>query len=269
MSTTATTMFDDGRAVPTPVVATGGLFDRDLILKFMAAGAFWLVFAPTVGALVAIKFNYYDFLGHVSWLTWGRLRPVHVMGVVFGGFSTTVIGLTYFIVPRLCGVPMYKPQWGNSIFWMWNVTLVVGFVSLMLGYNSGIEAGEFPLWVSIPVEIVLCMLSIQVVVTIKQRAEPRIYVSLWYLSSAYIWTAMNYAFGHFILPFSMPGVNNAAMHGLYIHYVVGLWITPAGLGVAYYFLPLAAKRPLYSHKLSLVGFWALAFFYPFVGTHHY
>jgi cytochrome c oxidase cbb3-type subunit 1 len=59
------------------------------------------------------------------------------------------------------------------------------------------------------------------------------------------------------------------MHGLYIHYVVGLWITPAGLAVIYYFLPLAAQRPLYSHKLSLVGFWSLAFFYPFVGTHHY
>jgi cbb3-type cytochrome c oxidase subunit I len=84
-----------------------------------------------------------------------------------------------------------------------------------------------------------------------------------------VWTVFNYAFGHFILPYSMPGVNNAAMHGLYIHYVVGLWITPAGLAVIYYFLPLAAKRPLYSHKLSLIGFWSLAFFYPFVGTHHY
>ena len=270
MSTTANAMLDHGPAAPRAYAsATGELFDRELILKYMAAGSFWLVFAPTIGAIVSIKFNYYDFLGHISWLTWGRLRPVHVMGVVFGGFSTAVIGLTYFIVPRLCGVPIYKPRWGHHIFWMWNVALVVGFVSLALGYNSGIEAGEFPLWVSIPVEIVLCMLAIQVVVTIKQRTEPRIYVSLWYLSSAYIWTAMNYAFGHFILPFSMPGVNNAAMHGLYIHYVVGLWITPAGLGVAYYFLPLAAKRPLYSHKLSLVGFWALAFFYPFVGTHHY
>jgi cytochrome c oxidase cbb3-type subunit 1 len=29
------------------------------------------------------------------------------------------------------------------------------------------------------------------------------------------------------------------------------------------------KNPLYSHKLSLVGFWSLAMFYPFVGIHHY
>jgi cbb3-type cytochrome c oxidase subunit I len=245
------------------------LVDREIVLKYMKAAAFWLVFAPSIGVILAAKFNFYDFLGNVSWLTWGRLRPVHIMGVVFGGFSTTIFGLTYYIVPKLCGVRMYKENWNNSIFWLWNIGLVVGIVSLVLGYNSGIEAGEFPLWVSIPVEIIFIQLSIQVIVTIKRRKEPRIYISLWYLSAAYVWTVFNYAFGHFILPYSMPGVNNAAMHGLYIHYVVGLWITPAGLAVAYYFLPLAAKRPLYSHKLSLIGFWSLAFFYPFVGTHHY
>src|ERR1700722_760368 len=80
MSTAANTMFGGGRAAPAFAATTGELFDRELILKYMAAGAFWLVFAPTIGAIVSIKFNYYDFLGHVSWLTWGRLRPVHVMG---------------------------------------------------------------------------------------------------------------------------------------------------------------------------------------------
>jgi hypothetical protein len=252
--------------------ANGGndaLVDRELVLKFMGASTFWLVFAPSIGVILAIKFNFFDFLGNVSWLTWGRLRPMHIMGVVFGAFSTTIFGLTYYIVPKLCGVRMYKESWGIPIFWLWNAALAVGLVSLAMGYNSGIEAGEFPLWVSIPVQIVLTLIMIQVVMTIVQRKEPRIYVALWYLTAAYIWTVFNYAFGHFILPYSMPGVNNAAMHGLYIHYVVGLWITPAGLAVIYYFLPLAAQRPLYSHKLSLIGFWSLAFFYPFVGTHHY
>jgi cbb3-type cytochrome oxidase subunit 1 len=55
------------------------------------------------------------------------------------------------------------------------------------------------------------------------------------------------------------------MHGLYIHYVVRLWMTPAGLATIHYFLPLAAKNALYSHKLSLLGFWTLALFYPLVG----
>jgi cytochrome c oxidase cbb3-type subunit 1 len=29
------------------------------------------------------------------------------------------------------------------------------------------------------------------------------------------------------------------------------------------------QNPIYSHKLSLIGFWSLALFYPFVGIHHY
>jgi cytochrome c oxidase cbb3-type subunit 1 len=68
---------------------------------------------------------------------------------------------------------------------------------------------------------------------------------------------------------TVPGINNAALHGLFIHYVVGLWITPAGYVLIYYFLPASIRAPIYSHKLSLIGFWSLAFFYPFVGIHHY
>jgi cytochrome c oxidase cbb3-type subunit 1 len=59
------------------------------------------------------------------------------------------------------------------------------------------------------------------------------------------------------------------MHGFYLHDVVGLWITPAGLGIAYYLVPVLAQNRLYSHRLSLIGFWALAFFYPLNGIHHY
>jgi cytochrome c oxidase cbb3-type subunit 1 len=105
--------------------------------------------------------------------------------------------------------------------------------------------------------------------TIARRKEEKIYVSLWYIIAALVWTSLNLIFGNFIVPYAFPGVNNAALHGLYIHYVVGLWITPAGLAIIYYFLPAASKAPLYSHKVSLIGFWSLAFFYPFVGIHHY
>ena len=51
-------------------------------------------------------------------------------------------------------------------------------------------------------------------------------------------------------PYHIPGINNAAWHGLFIHYVVGLWITPAGYVLIYYFLPASVKNPIYSHRLS-------------------
>ena len=63
------------------------------------------MFAPTIGVLISTKFNYPDFLGTWAWSTFGRLRPVHVNGVIFGAFSTLFLGLTYYITPRLAGFP--------------------------------------------------------------------------------------------------------------------------------------------------------------------
>jgi cytochrome c oxidase cbb3-type subunit 1 len=125
---------------------------------------------------------------------------------------------------------------------------------------------EFPNPLPLLLVAALFIIAYQVFMTIAGRKEEKIFVSLWYIIAALIWTGMTLLFGNFVIPYAAPGVNNVALHGLYIHYVVGLWITPAGLSVIYFFLP-AGGIPL-RHKLSLIGFWSLAFFYPFVGIHY-
>ncbi|HXO20252.1 MAG TPA: cbb3-type cytochrome c oxidase subunit I, partial [Thermoanaerobaculia bacterium] len=129
------------------------LIDRDLIRKWLYWGLFWVMFAPTIGVIVSTKFSYPDFLGTLPYTTFGRLRPIHVNGVIFGAFSTLFIGLCYYIVPRLTGTRIYRERLGHAIVWVWNLGLLAGFVSLALGYNHGMEAGEFPLAVGIVVFI--------------------------------------------------------------------------------------------------------------------
>ena len=214
-------------------------------------------------------FNYPDYLGTSLELTFGRLRPIHVNGVIFGAFSTLFIGLCHYIVPRLSGVRVVWAGLGPIVAWVWNINLAAGLLSLALGWNQGLEAGEFPLVVDTIIFIVIGVATAQFIVTIARRIEPQLYVSLWYLIAAFVWTVMNLILGSFILPYSISGINSAAWHGLFIHYIVGLWITPAGYVLIYYFLPASVQNPIYSHKLSLVGFWSLALFYPFVGIHHY
>ena len=249
---------------------TKELVNKNLVKKWTIGGLIWLTIFPLVGALVSIKFHHPDFLSDDPWFTFGRLRPVHVNGVIFGAFSTPFIALAYYMVPHLCGRPLYRAEWGTGLLWLWNIFLLIGSLSLLLGYNLGLEAAEFEWPMNILRFLVLGGLTIQILGTIFKRREPRVYVSLWYLSAALIWTLFNLILGNAILPYSdISGTNSAAMHGLYIHYIVGLWLTPAGLAVIYYFLPLSVREPLFSHKLSLLGFWSLAFFYPFVGTHHY
>jgi len=250
------------------LVRNDELIDKELIRKWLAWGFLWLLFFPTVGVIVSTKFNYPEFLGNLPWLTFGRLRPIHVNGVIWGPFSTLFIGLCHYIVPRLCGVRLWKERWGYTLLWVWNLNLALAVVLLALGWNRGWEAGEFPLINVIIIFLSVLLLTVQFLMTIKNRRETPLYVSLWYLIAAFIWTDVNLVV-LMLGPHHIPGINNAAWHGLFIHYVVGLWITPAGYVLIYYFLPASVRNPIYSHKLSLIGFWSLAFFYPFVGIHHY
>ncbi|PYM19499.1 MAG: cytochrome oxidase [Candidatus Rokuibacteriota bacterium] len=239
-----------------------------LIRAWLGWGLAWLLIFPTIGALVSLKFTDPDFLGDTAWLTFGRLRPVHVNGVVWGAFSTLFIGLCHWVVPRLTATRLWRETWSWPLLVLWNANLIVAMALLMAGWNRGWEVGELPLGNVLVLFGVLVAFTVQMLMTIRRRRETPLYVSLWYLVAALVWTDANLVL-LLVGPGHLPGINNAAWHGLYIHYVVGLWITPAGYVLIYYFLPASVRAPIYSHKLSLIGFWSLAFFYPFVGIHHY
>ena len=247
-----------------------GLVDDRVVRTWLYWGMFWLIVTPSVGVTISGLFNYPEYLGTSQLgLTFGRLRPIHVNGVIMGAFSSLFIGECYYLVPRLCGIRVVWEWLGVPAAWVWNLALMAGLIGLGLGYNHGLEAGELPLYSEIPIFIVCAAATAQFLITIGGRLEAPLYVALWYLIGAFVWTTMNLILGSFILPYTISGINSAGFHGLYIHYIVGLWITPAGYVLIYYYLPLSVRNPLYAHKLSLVGFWSLALFYPFVGIHHY
>ena len=265
-------MATTGQTADTEQIDYDVITDYKLIRQWLLWGMVWLMFAPTIGITISTMFNYPEYISRYpllnEYLTFGRLRPMHVNGVIFGAFSTLFVGCVFYILPRLTGTAIYKGEWGYPLLWLWNAALVVGMVSLLLGYNQGLEAGELPLIPDIMFFIAICAMTYQIIMTVANRKIRPMYVALWYLVAAMVWTVANLLLG-FVIPYTIPGINNAAFHGLFLHYIVGLWITPAGYVLIYYFLPASVKNPIYSHKLSMIGFWSLAVFYPFVGLHHY
>src|SRR2546430_5379243 len=161
------------------------LIDAELIRKWLACGLGWLLFFPTIGAFISTKFNYPTFLGDLPWFTFGRLRPMHVNGVIWGAFSTLFIGLCYYIVPRLTGVRVWGERWSRGLLWVWNLNLAAAVVPLGLASKRGWEAGEFPLVNVVVTFLALLFLTLQFLMTIKQRRERPLYVSLWYLIAAF------------------------------------------------------------------------------------
>src|SRR6059036_4339735 len=137
------------------------VIDRELIRRWLAWGFFWLLFFPTVGVIMSTKFNYPEFLGDHPWFTFGRIRPIHVNGVIWGAFSTLFIGLCHYIVPRLTGVRLWRERWSYGLLWVWNVNLAVAVVLLALGENRGWEAGELPLINVVVILVGLVQLTVQ------------------------------------------------------------------------------------------------------------
>jgi cytochrome c oxidase cbb3-type subunit 1 len=148
------------------------------------------------------------------------------------------------------------------------VVIILGaVVELALGHNQGLEYAELPLWLDVLVVVAWVMFAVNIFATVFTRKYQQMYVSLWYILASILWTAFVYIVGNFA---TMPttGVNQANLNWFYVHNAVGLIFTPLGLAIGYYFIPKAAETPLYSHRLSMIGFWSLAFVYVWTGAHH-
>src|SRR5438132_966757 len=64
------------------------------------------------------------------------------------------------------------------------------------------------------------------------------------------------------------GVIQSIVNWWFGHNYLGLWLTPIGVGSAYYLIPKIIGRPVHSYYLSIIGFWSLALFYSWAGMHH-
>jgi cytochrome c oxidase cbb3-type subunit 1 len=256
-------------ADPAAPQAETPLVDNKLVLGWFALAVAGLVIGPVLGLLSSMKLDDPDFLGGIEWLQFGRMRIAHVNFVIFAAFTPAMFGLFCHAVPRLTGRPLVAVRAAWAALAIHSVALTVGLACLLGGYLQPIEAGEFPMPVDILITTVFVLMSAVVLGTVAQRREKKLYVALWYWIASLVWTDVNYVLGIVGLNFVAKGTTSAAMHGFYLHDVVGLWITPAGVGAAYYLLPVSTRTTLFSHRLSLIGFWGLAFFYPMNGVHHY
>ncbi len=234
---------------------------------FLISAICYFFIVGIIAITIAAKFCWPELLGTVPYLSYGRLRPLHVNGMLFGWLLAADMGLAYYIVPRLCGVKLWSEKLGIATAVLWNIIILGAVVALMGGYNQGLEYAELPLPLDILVVVAWVMFGANIFGTIMTRKYTQMYVSLWYIMGTILWTAFVYITGNFATEFT-SGVNQANLNWMYVHNAVGLIFTPIGLAIAYYFIPKSSETPLYSHRLSMIGFWALSFVYVWTGAHH-
>ena len=228
-----------------------------------------VLYVALLGLVMSVKLNSPDWLGGVPWLSWGRLRYAHTQGVFFGWLGNAFLAFLYFAVPRLAARDVTSVRLGWTLFAVWNGLLVIpGWALVQSGVSQPLEWAEFPLPVDGAATLGMLLACAQFVVPLLRARVSSLYVSAWYILGGLTFTLLAYPVGN-IVPEYLPGAQGATFSGLWIHDAVGLFVTPLALAVAYAVIPAVSRRPIYSHFLSMIGFWILFLIYPLNGTHHY
>lgn len=239
---------------------------RNPALFCFSSAIVWLLIGSLLGTIVSLKFNLPDFLQSWAPLTFGRLRPLHLNTMIYGWSSLAMLGVAIWLAPRLVHAPLRWPRLAWSGVLLWNIGLTIGVLLLFAGRTDGMEWLELDRYWSDPWLVVGgAFVGLAILRTLLDRVVKHLYVSVWYVAGAFVWFPIIYVTGN--LPI-FTGVESGAVNWFYAHNALGFWLTAINLAAVYYLLPKILGRPIYSYQLSLLGFWALAFFYSLNGMHH-
>lgn len=243
--------------------------DSQLVYAHSIAALLTLVIAVIFGIIISLQFFLPDLSTSLLSPGWGRLRYAHTQGIMLGWLGNAFLAFLYHAVPVLSGRPVTSKVLGRWLFGLWNFMVVLpGWFLVLAGSSQPIEWAEFPLIIDGFVILGLLLAAIQFLPGFFRRGLEDLYVSSWYIIGGLVFTLLAYPMGNTV-PELVPGAASAAFGGLWIHDAVGLFVTPLALAILYFVIPAVTGRPIFSHFLSMFGFWGLFFLYPLNGTHHY
>ncbi len=250
-------------------------YDNRIARMFLNATVLWGIVAMLVGLLIALELVFPRLTHGVSFLSFGRLRPLHTNAAIFAFVGNAIFMGIYYSLPRLLKTPIYSQALSSINFWGWQLIIVSAALTLPFGYTVGKEYAELEWPIDIAIAIVWVVFGINLIMTTIKRRTKHIYVAIWFYIATFVTVAVLHIVNSISIPVSFlksypvyAGVQDALVQWWYGHNAVAFFLTTPFLGLMYYFVPKAANRPVYSYKLSIIHFWSLIFLYIWAGPHH-
>lgn len=237
----------------------------------------WAVVGTGVGDWVAWQLVFPDAAFDAGWSSFGRLRPVHTTGVIFGFGGNALIATSFHVLQRTARarLPDQVSPWVVVVGY--NLFCLLGVTGYLMGVTHSKEYAEPEWYADILLTVIWVNYFILYLRTLKRRQEPHIYVANWYFMAFILLVAVLHIVNNLSVPISwahtksyslFAGVQDAMTQWWYGHNAVAFFLTAGFLGMLYYYLPQRAGRPIFSYRLSIISFWGITFIYMWAGSHH-
>jgi cytochrome c oxidase cbb3-type subunit 1 len=244
------------------------------IVLAMAWAVVGMFFGVWVAALLAWpELTFVD----QAWASFGRLRPIHTSGVIFGFGGNALIATSFHVLQRTsrARLPDQVSPW--FVLLGYNLFCVIAASGYLMGMTQSKEYAEPEWYADLWLVVVWVTYFLIYIRTLQRRKEPHIYVANWYYMAFILVVAVLHIVNNLALPISLSssksytvysGVQDAMVQWWYGHNAVAFFLTAGFLGMMYYYLPKRAGRPIFSYRLSIISFWGITFMYMWAGSHH-
>src|SRR5699024_10454722 len=237
----------------------------------------WAIIGMAIGVWAAALLYWPEATPAVPWTSWGRIRPTHTAGIIFGFGGNALIATSYHVLQRTSRARLADSisPWfvliGLNLCCLWTAT------GLLAGSTQSKEYAEAEWYADLWLVVVWVVYFVLYIRTLARRNEPHIYVANWYYMAFILVVAMLHIVNNLAMPVAwnmaksysaFSGVQDAMTQWWYGHNAVAFFLTAGFLGMLYYYLPKRAERPIYSYRLSILSFWGITFFYMWAGSHH-
>src|ERR1700739_3385692 len=128
-------------------------YDNKSVKLFAYATMFWGLIGMLVGLLAALQLVLPVLSFNFAATTFGRVRPIHTNAVIFAFVGNGIFMGVYYSLQRLCKARMFSDFLSKVHFWGWQLIIVLGAVTLLLGFTSGKEYAELE-W---PIDILIAI----------------------------------------------------------------------------------------------------------------
>jgi cytochrome c oxidase cbb3-type subunit 1 len=237
----------------------------------------WGVIGMGVGFWVAALLAWPDLTFDAAWASFGRLRPVHTSGVIFGFGGNALIATSFHVLQRTtrARLPDQISPW--FVLLGYNLFCVLAASGYLMGLTQSKEYAEPEWYADIWLVVVWVTYFAIYMRTLARRKEPHIYVANWYYMAFILVVAILHIVNNLAVPISwgsaksyslFSGVQDAMTQWWYGHNAVAFFLTAGFLGMMYYYLPKRAGRPIFSYRMSIISFWGITFMYMWAGSHH-